>query len=435
MSHPQTAACVICHQTSAAAQCAASNRTLNALAEGYIKLVLAIGCHQPLYVDAYYGPADWQAQASLRPLTELVADSASLRAECDKVSKGLDCQALIQRHRFLTKQLTSVASYLTGLMGESLSFDQESLALYDAKAPKHQLSHFSETLAELDRLLPGEGSLTSRFEAYRRPFIVPFDKVPQVFTAAVEQARAVTRQHIVLPEEERFRVEFVKDKIWTAYNWYQGDYTSLIQLNQDHPLYLERAMELSSHEGYPGHHLFNLLQERDLVKGLGWMEYAVYPLYSPISFLSEGSANYGLSLLMSKAEIIAFEREVLMPLAGIEGDIHHYHRVMDAYKGLAHLDELVCRQFIDGEIDADQAAQMLVEFGLYSSAKAAQRVDFYRSNRSYVINYHFGEASVGEYVTSQARDTAQAWKVFTALLARPRAASEIIPILVNSRSS
>lgn len=98
------------------------------------------------------------------------------------------------------------------------------------------------------------------------------------------KARQLTGLHITLPTAENFKIEYVTDQIWTAYNWYQGQFNSVIQLNQDQPLYLERAMELASHEGYPGHHVFNVLQEQSLVQQQGWVEYAIYPLFSPISF-------------------------------------------------------------------------------------------------------------------------------------------------------
>ena len=32
------------------------------IAEAYVKLVLAVGQHDPDYVDAYYGPPDWKKQ-------------------------------------------------------------------------------------------------------------------------------------------------------------------------------------------------------------------------------------------------------------------------------------------------------------------------------------------------------------------------------------
>ena len=39
---------------------------MNTLAERYVKLVLAVGQHDADYVDAFYGPAEWKAEAERR---------------------------------------------------------------------------------------------------------------------------------------------------------------------------------------------------------------------------------------------------------------------------------------------------------------------------------------------------------------------------------
>ena len=41
-----------------------SGGTMNAIAETYVKLVLAMGQHDADYVDAYYGPAEWKDAAA-----------------------------------------------------------------------------------------------------------------------------------------------------------------------------------------------------------------------------------------------------------------------------------------------------------------------------------------------------------------------------------
>ncbi|WP_299797956.1 hypothetical protein [uncultured Shewanella sp.] len=403
----------------------AVNNRLNDLAQSYVKLVLAVGMHDPLYVDAYYGPEVWRKECGLSSLEALRVEAQALLSALDEVALQNVADKLILRHQFLRKQVDSIGYFIRRLLGERSSFAHESIGLYDTQANKFSLEYYESVLRELAELLPGEEGVAGRFEAFRSGFIVPQDKVPLVFEAAVEKARALTAVHISLPESESFSIEFVNDKIWTAYNWYQGDYQSLIQLNQDQPLYIERCLELASHEGYPGHHLFNLLQEQSLVRGEQWIEYAIYPLYSPISFLSEGSANYGLRLLMAEDEVIEFERDELMPLAGIEGDIEQYHRVLSCYKKLSYLDNLVCEQLTDGHISVKSAESLLRDYGLYSESRARQRVKFFLSNRAYVINYNHGEESVARWVERGGNATpAERWQRFGALLRRPLTASQ-----------
>ena len=98
------------------------------------------------------------------------------------------------------------------------------------------------------------------------------------------------------PEARRFTVEYVTNKSWSGYNWYQGSFRSLIQVNTDLPIYIDRAVDLACHEGYPGHHVYNALLEKHLVRERGWVEFTVYPLFSPQSLIAEGTANYGIEV-------------------------------------------------------------------------------------------------------------------------------------------
>ena len=153
--------------------------------------------------------------------------------------------------------------------------------------------HFREVRDELDRVLPGRGgsaTLLERYEAFRKDFTIPKDRVDGVFRAAIAECRDRTIRHIPLPPGESFTVEYVSGKSWSGYNWYQGTYKSLIQVNTDLPITIDRAIDLACHEGYPGHHVYNTLLEKNLVRDRGWIEYSVYPLFSPQSLIAEGSA-------------------------------------------------------------------------------------------------------------------------------------------------
>ncbi|MGS0729913.1 hypothetical protein ACVBKF_27200, partial [Shewanella sp. 0m-11] len=192
------------------------------------------------------------------------------------------------------------------------------------------------------------------------------------------------------------------------------------------PLGIERYLELASHEGYPGHHVFNVLQEQKLVKAKQWLEYSIYPLYSPISYLSEGSANYALSLIMSDDEVLAFERDVLMPLAGLEGDLALFHKVLKLIKKLGYYENYVSQCLTDKQVDAETAEKMLIDGALYPRSRAKQRVQFFDRNRSYVINYSVGEDAVAAWVEARAETKADKWTRFEALLSRPLNASDML---------
>ena len=153
--------------------------------------------------------------------------------------------------------------------------------------------------------------------SFIQDFIIPKEKLNAVFSAAIKEARRRTHAQIDLPANENFVVEYVTDKSWSGYNWYQGKSQSLIQINTDLPIYIDRAIDLASHEGYPGHHVYNVLLEQHLVDERGWLEFSVYPLFSPQSLIAEGSANYGIEVAFPAQDRLQFEQEVLFPLAGL----------------------------------------------------------------------------------------------------------------------
>lgn len=392
---------------------------LNSLAERYVRLTLAVGQHHPYYIDAYYGPKEWQPKQQT-PLVQLKQQAEKLLAEVDAANDNS------LRHAFMRKQLASVHFFIRQQLGEKLSFDQESMGLYDAKSPAIQLAQLDKALAELDQLLSGEQPLAEKLATFNQQFIIPTDKLDQVFTAAIDKARANTKQYIPLPEHENFVVEYVTDKVWSGYNWYQGNSFSIIQLNTDFPIYINRAIDLASHEGYPGHHVFNSQMEQHLVINNGWMEYSVYPLFSPMSLLAEGSANYGIDVAFEQSERLEFEREVLFPLAGMNPElVERYYQVQDVLAKLSYADNLVAQRYLDGEINKAQAIELLVKYTLVDEKKAQQRLGFIEANRAYVINYNLGQDIVKAYVQklTAGQDIEKRWKIFAELLANPKTAA------------
>ena len=140
----------------AAGPALAGSDPMDSAAESYVKLVLALGRHDPDYVDAYYGPREWKEEAEresrppgeIRRAAEVLADRLAGHAP----SGSDDMVAL--RHRYLAVQTRSLARRAAMLEGEKLSFDAESQALYDAVAPSFAPGHFDGPLETLEKLLP-----------------------------------------------------------------------------------------------------------------------------------------------------------------------------------------------------------------------------------------------------------------------------------------
>jgi hypothetical protein len=400
------------------------------LSERYVKLVLAVGVHDADYVDAFYGPPEWRTAAAeqRRGIDELDADAAALlEALADDVPEPGADEIERLRHRYLTTQVESLRARLRMLRGERLTFDEESAALYDAVAPVHTEEEFQGVLRQLDERLPGAGSLLDRYQAFRNGFEIPKELLSAVFAAAIDACRARTLEHVELPATESFTIEYVTNKSWSGYNWYQGDYRSLIQINTDLPIYIDRAIDLACHEGYPGHHVYNVLLERHLTRERGWQEFSVYALFSPQSLIAEGTANYGIEVAFPDAERRRFERDVLFPAAGLDASrVDEYYDVFDLVAKLSYAGNEAARRYRDREIDAAAAARWLETYALYSPDRAAQRVRFIDQYGAYVINYNLGKDLVASHIERHAgADPARRWSEFAKLLSSPRLPSDL----------
>ena len=405
---------------------------MDKIAEQYVKLVLALGQHDADYVDAYYGPPEWKkdAAAAKTDLDTIASQARTLIADIDRERKATPSSTPASnemsqlRVQYLDRQLSALSARVRMLKGERLSFDDESRALYDAVAPTFPESHFQAILDRLEKRFPGSGPLVERYDAFRRAFVIPRDRLDAVFQRAIHAGRERTLQHVKLPGDEQFTVEYVTNKSWSGYNWYQGGYRSLIQVNTDLPVFIDRAIDLACHEGYPGHHVYNVLLEKNLVKDRGWIEFSVYPLFSPQSLIAEGTANFGIAVAFPGKDRVDFERTVLFPAAGLDPSrAAEYYEVQSLVDQLSYAGNEAARRYINKQIDATQAAAWLERYALMQHDRAVQRVKFFDQYRSYVINYNLGKDMVRRYIESRggtAGAPEKRWAEFERLLSSPR---------------
>ena len=409
---------------------------MDQIAEDYVKLVLNIGQYDADFVDAYYGPKEWRENLK----TDLIFDSSayknlssttdSLLNELESLSEYKATELETLRFKYLYKQLLACKTKIFMLNGINLPFDEETIALYDAKAPTHNDEYFQSAITELDKILPGKGDVAERLNGFKTKFIIPTDKLKDVFDSAIKECRTRTLKHIKLPETESFKVEYVKDKPWGAYNWYKGNYFSVIEVNTDLPIFIDRAVDLAAHEGYPGHHVYNALLEYNLAAKRNWVEFKVYALFSPQSLIAEGTANYGIAMAFPGDERIKFEKEVLFPLAGLDPDeADLYYKVLDLQKSFSYAGNEAARNYLDGNWNREQTVNWLQKNALRTKESADKYVSFIEKYRSYVINYNLGMDIVRDYIESNGgtNDNPQKrWELFEHLLSTPQTPGGLI---------
>lgn len=404
--------------------------SLDQAARDYVLLSLTIGEKEDGYIDAYYGPAELQAQAKAeaasQDLNALAARAEALRTRVHSFAPADSAGMDAKRVRFLEGQLTAAIMRLRMLRGEKLAFADEAEGLFGVRPELPPLASFDPVLAKIEALVPGTGTLAERVDGFNDRFNIPKDRLQPVFDAAIGECRKRTLAHIALPADERFDLGFVTGKPWSGYNYYKGGDHSRIEVNTDLPVRLSRAVDLGCHEGYPGHHAYNVLLEQELVKKRGWIEFTVYPLYSPQSLIAEGSANYGIHLTFPGDDMADFVAGTLAPIAGFDpAEVRRYVALQDALEGLSGARYTIAQQYLDGTIGEAEALRLSQKYSLISLERAKKSLEFDRAYRSYVINYGLGQDMVRHAVEAAGPSAEARWERMRRLLSEPTQPSDL----------
>ncbi len=406
----------------------ASVSNIDAISRDYVKLTLELGEQEAGYVDAYYGPAEWATAAKAKPrdMRELGNGIVDLMLRLDALPVSDD--VLVEaRKRFLSAQLEAALTRHAMMQEEIFPFAKEAKGLFGVTPEFRPLSSYDAALTKIEALVPGTGALHERVEAYQARFTIPTGRLKPVFDAAIAECKKRTATHINLPADEDFKMEFVTGKSWSGYNYYQGNFQSLIQINTDLPIRISRAVDLGCHEGYPGHHVYNMLLEQRLTRERGWQEFSIYPLYSPQSLIAEGSANYGIDLAFPGEERLAFERDVLYPLAGLDpSTAADYFKLQQALSELKGARFVIAQAYLDKTITRDDALALIQKYQLVSRERAEQSLSFNDQYRSYVINYGLGQDMVKAWVERQGDAPVWRWKAMEKLLSEPMLPDDLV---------
>ena len=402
------------------------NAHIDDIISEYLFLELSTGMHNKDHVDAYFGSEEIVRMAEEKQIT---LNEISNRAEklSNKI-KNTENKELLPKKRIdnLLARILAMKTRIRIIQKEFISFDDESQLLFGVRAPQNDEEYFIGILKEIDELIPGKEDLALRVNNFKNQFTIKPQYLETVFNTAIDECRKRTLKYINLPKNERFTIEYVTDKPWSGYNWYQGNSHSIIQINTDLPIAISRAIDLGCHEGYPGHHTYNSLIEENLVNNKEWNEYTLSPLYGPQSIIAEGSANYGINLAFPDNQKIEFEKDILFNLAKLETkDADRYYKLLELQNQLNYAGNEAARRYLDGDITREQAILWLTKYSLSSSERAKKSTEFYDKYRSYVINYNLGKDLVESYIENTSQNDQQKWLNFQELLSRPILPAEL----------
>ena len=393
--------------------------TVGDLAHKYVSLVVELGERDLDSLDFYAGsdPSIDKLKRQPESLDSLHRSALALRAQIVNLQEDASVDAT--RKALLFAQIDAIALRTEQLLGQNRSFDEESQTFFGIVAPgDSDADSRKQLLARIATLLGSSAHLAEAYTRYDTHFLVPADRVPAVMGMALSQCRALTLEHLTLPAGEHVDVEYVFHKPWSAFSHYLGDAHSLIQVNMDYPITVDRILNLACHEGYPGHHVFNSLRDQSLVKELHHEEFLVQPTFSPQSYVSEAAASYAPNLLLSDATRLHIERDLLFPLARInKPDVERYLEVEKLVAKLHTAEPSIAREYLDGRLEFVRAADALARETLMEHGETT--LLYLNEYRTYMLTYTLGNDTVRAFIEAGHPTDIERWQRYLDLIRNP----------------
>jgi len=261
---------------------------VDALAHEYLLLSLAADRMQQGIVDAYYGPPEVRREAEREAVTASgVVDRAS------RLRERVAAELTGQRARWLTAQLVALETIARRLAGQEMDYLDEVERCFDARAEATPAHQYTRIHADLDALLPPGPDLRARLAVRNERLAIPRERLQPAIDLTLSEIAGRCKRYFPIPTGESLTVSLVNGQPWAAYNWYEGELRSRIEVNTDLPVRATSLIGMLAHEAYPGHHLEHAWKEQRLGRELDRAESTVQLINTPESYISEGLAELG----------------------------------------------------------------------------------------------------------------------------------------------
>jgi hypothetical protein len=303
------------------------------------------------------------------------------------------------RKGYLTEQVVAMLTTARRIAGDELPYREEVRLLFDIEPQATPESAYDAVIADLDRLLSGDGSIAERMIAWRQDYTISPETARRLVDVVLPELRERTQEIVDLPSEESIEIRLVRDQPWSGYNWYLGEGRSRVDLNTDLPIYAYKLTDLLAHEGYPGHHTEHALKER-LYTEQGWGEHALQLINTPECLISEGIATVAEAMIFSPEELVRFRRERVYPAAGISGDPEREIGIGAALRVLRSVPSNAALLLHEEGWAQEDVVGYLKRYGLSTEAEARQRLRFIADPlwRAYIFTYDVGFGLISSWL-------------------------------------
>jgi hypothetical protein len=360
------------------------------IAREYILLGLGLGELDDSIVDSYFGPAELRAAAA-----DAHATPAEITRRATELAEQLDNEVDDpQRALWLNRQLIAVATLGRILAGEELDFIDEVTRCFDALPEQTPAADYESVRRELDELLPGQGDVRARLDARDARLTVPSERLPDVLEWLAVELRRRNSALFSVPPGEDLSISIVTDKPWSAYNWYDGDLRSRIEVNTDLPVRAHQVIGTMAHETFPGHHLEHAWKEQRLVREQGHLEASMLLLNTPEAYISEGLAELGQRFVCGEGDFQSLLMELCAraDLPMTQADAAREWRITQALRPLRGSGgDAALLMHAEGK-SRDEVIAFLEQDALRTREQAEKNLEFISAPlmRSYVFCYAGG---------------------------------------------
>ena len=385
---------------------------IDAIARDYVDLALDAKTLDPdlISINSPALEATYKAKSGKADPAALAKRSGELIARFDALpnpQERLDAM----RFRSLRARLVSLQAHAEVLGGANLTMADRVERFYGFRPDFRPLSEYDSGLDRLDKAIPGPGTLAERIAALKTAALVPPGKIEPVVKAAFAECRRRTLQHMALPQPESVEVLFLHDLPAPAEDVYQGNGKSRARINLDSPMDVDRLLAAACHETYPGHHSHFVNLDDALSHGRGWREFDVEIEDGPQFAVAESVAEYGVGLTFPAEERIAFQRDVLYPLAGLKmQNVDAWRAYISARPDVLGATATVARDYLSGAIDPQTALRLFVRYRLQTPTAAGQMLKMLDMFGSLVIASDFGWYTMDRAMQGKSVD--EQWRLF-----------------------
>lgn len=361
--------------------------------ERYVRLCLRVGRHLDGFVDAYIGPSGWERSVA----DEELAEPDHLRDEAQALLEGLTHADLEEdRRRWLRGQIDAIGCVTARLAGEDIPWAEEVERCLGVRPTRTDTSVLDHIHRRLDAALPGGGTVRERYIAWDANNAIPREKLVPALERLEEVLRPRARALAPMSAEESVSYELVSGVPWIAYNRYEGEHHSRVEVNADLPVSVVLLVSLAAHEAYPGHHTERAAKDTHLYRDLGRLETGV-AISAPESLVSEGIATNALDEALGPDPFVVVA-DVLADL-DLRFDPVEAHEVHEAELALYAPAVNAAFMLHEDGASTEDAEGYLREWALGSNERAAHTVAFLTdpSSRAYVSAYPDGRRLCREF--------------------------------------